>query len=584
MVTSRTDWLSEAWLRRLAGVAVFDRGRRYADAGRCRLLREGDAQSEWLVRGSDEYRVRLALSAHGLDAECSCPFAQDEAFCKHMVAAALHWRGSRGAAGQPSPAGPDAVRDFLLGRPATELVDRLQAWAAKDRVLAAELKAWRAEHEAGDATAWREALDAALRKTRSFYDVPDSGAYARRGAACLPVLRALVRNDPVAAQQACVLALQRIFAVGEHADDSNGSIGDLRHEVHDILLDALRAAQPQGPRALKWLRTWMALQDRDPWGSWDDEPMLEAAGAEVRGHYSRQVAKEWSAWLASARASTQPVAASDALRWKVRSRYIADRRHQGDSDAVLAAMRSDLRGAGDSIELAAELQRLGREREAVQALELAAKAFPGDHHIEDALLDHYARDGCVDDVLAIRRSQLERWPDVEHYEAVRAAAKAARRDADAYRVELHEWARAQERGAGGKRHDGRGIAADVRVLWLLHDRREQEALALARQPGTKLAEETLHAVAAAVARFDPAAADDLYRDIVQARMRVAQSPYAREIALVREWLAVLAPADAARRITVLKADYRAKRNFVAGLQALHGPWATIAPHSASTRP
>jgi hypothetical protein len=31
-------------------------------------------------------------------------------------------------------------------------------------------------------------------------------------------------------------------------------------------------------------------------------------------------------------------------------------------------------------------------------------------------------------------------------------------------------------------------------------------------------------VAAAVARFDPAAADDLYRDIVQARMRVAQSP------------------------------------------------------------
>lgn len=563
--------LSDAALQRLAGSAVFARGEVYARDRRCVAAREGDSASEWLVHGSATYRVSLQLEGDGLDAECDCPYAGDEGFCKHMVAAALIWRERLGGAA----AAPDAMLAFLQERPAAELAQRLVAWAGRDRALAAELKAWRAEHQGFDPAAWREAIDAALRQTRSFYDVPASGAYARQGATVLPLLRALVRHDPAVAREACVLALRRVFAVGEQADDSNGSIGSLLHEVHAVLLGALRAAPPAEPGAQRWLRTWLALQERDPWGLWNDEGMLDAAGPQVRAHYTRHVTREWEDWLSRRRAGgAADGGAWDARRWLVRSRYLADRRRHGDTEAVLAALRADLRSGNEAVELAAQLQALGREREALQALEHGARTFPGDWRIEEALLAAYERDGCHADALAIRRAQLERNPDTAHYAAALQAAEAAGHDREAYRQELHRWAEARETepppalGSFWRRQEACGNHVTVRVRWLLHDGRPLEALALARQEGRRVGEDAWHALALALRGCDVPAADGLFRQLVETRMRRAQSPYAEELVLVGEWLEALPQGEAAERLASLRAAYRAKRNFVAGLERL----------------
>lgn len=563
--------LGDSALRRGAGEAVFGRGQAYAAQDRCAALREGDASSDWLVRGSDDYRVELAIEGGQLRAACTCPHAEDGAFCKHMVAAALAWR-ARLAGSLSTSANPDPMLAFLQDRPAAELAVRLLAWAGRDRTLAAELKAWRAEHAPAAEGAWKEALDAALRKTRSFYDVVDSGGYARQGQRVLPLLRALAKRNPREAREACVLALRRIFTVSEHADDSNGSIGDLLHSVHDVLLDVLAAEPPTGADAQRWLRTWFALQGRDPWGLWDDEGMVVAAGPQVRALYSRQVAQDWQDWL-SRRSAAAPSDAWDAQRWRARSRYLGDRRHAGDVAAVLQALRSDLRGGDEVVDLAATLQGLGREREAVQVLEQGVRKFRDDWRLEGALLAAYERDGCREEALALRRRQLERCPDVANYAAVLQAAEAAGLQRAAYRSELHRWAEAAERTERPELRRWRASAAagtdvTVRMRWLLHDGEPAHALALARQPGCVAAELVLRELAGALRDCDLEAADAIFRRLVESCMRRASTPYREELAIVEEWLGVLPATQAAERLAWMRETYRAKRNFVAGLEKL----------------
>lgn len=568
--------LSDAALERLAGATVFARGRAYARDDRCVPLREGDAAGEWLVHGGEDYRVRLELGPRGLDGDCSCPYAEEGAVCKHMVAAALAWRRRLGgSAARADASAPDPLHAFLQGRPAVELAARLVTWAARDRTLSLELKAWQAQHAlAADPAAWKQAVDEALRKTRGFYDPAASRDYARRGELLLPLLQDLVRRDPPAAREACVLALRRTFRVGEQADDSAGRIGDLMRAVHAVLLAALRADPPVGAAAQRWLRTWLNLQERDPWGLWDDEGMVVAAGPQVRAHYSARVARDWEEWLAHRRTAATPEAEWDERRWRVRSRYLADRRHHGDSDAVLAAIRADLRGAHEVVELAGELEALVRPREALQALELGARTFPGDRRIEDALLSAYERDGCHAECLVIRRAQLERQPDVAHYAAVLQAATAAGRDPEAYRSDLYRWAEEAERVDAlavrqvWRRRDPAAADVTVRLRWLLHDGRSQEALALARQDGHLVGEDALRALAVALRTSDRQAADAVFRQLIEARMQRARTPYREELDLAGEWLAGLPAEQVAERLAWLRASYRAKRNFVAGLERL----------------
>lgn len=567
--------LEDAALERLAGAAVFARGLAYAREGRCLPVRQGAAASEWIVRGSDSYRTTLALAPDGLQADCTCPYADDGGTCKHVVAAAVAWRAQlAGEAPQPSATGADPLRQFLQARPAAELTQRLLAWADRDRTLRAELKAWRAQEEAGlRPDGWKAAVDEALRKTRDFYDEAASRDYARRGEMLLPLLQQLTLRDPQAARAACVMALRRIFRVGEHADDSAGRIGDLLHTMHAVLVEAVRVRPPAGPEAQRWLRTWLQLQEVDPWGLWDDTAMLEAAGAEFRAQYSRQLARDWTDWLERRGNGGDAIEAWDSVRFRVRSRYLADRRLHGDAEAVLAALRDDQRGAHEVLELAAQLEAMGREREALQHLEAGARQFHGDHRLEDALLLAYERDGCHEECLAIRRARLERHPDVARYVAALLAAQAAGRDAAAYRLDLYRWAEQRE----GKpqpflRFARRGAEAlrdvSVRLRWLLHDGKPAEALALARTTGHGAAQDVLRELARATAPLELDAADAIWRELVEARMRRAQAPYREELDLAAEWLHALEPVRRAERLAWLRAAYKAKRNFIAGLEKL----------------
>jgi uncharacterized Zn finger protein len=81
--------LGDGALRALAGERRLERGRDYFADGRVELERDQGSKASFVAHGSDDYRVALALSSRGLDADCQCPHADDGFFCKHMVAAAM---------------------------------------------------------------------------------------------------------------------------------------------------------------------------------------------------------------------------------------------------------------------------------------------------------------------------------------------------------------------------------------------------------------------------------------------------------------------------------------------------------------
>ena len=116
---------------------------------------------------------------------------------------------------------------------------------------------------------------------------------------------------------------------------------------------------------------------------------------------------------------------------------------------------------------------------------------------------------------------------------------------------------------GGARRD-----VTVRLRWLTHEGRIDEALTLTRLAGTVAAQGAWLDLAEAMAPTHRDEAARIFERALRAQMRHAQSPYREPLALARRWLVLLPAARARQCLAQLKAEYRAKRNFVTGLDAL----------------
>ncbi|MDQ1657111.1 MAG: hypothetical protein QOD41_2194 [Cryptosporangiaceae bacterium] len=112
-------WFSDADLRELAGARPYERGSRYL--GKILSVTEVPGGAVAVVQGTDPYLVRLGGRDGQLTGGCSCPFAQEGAFCKHCVAVGLHVLGRRERMdtaplrGYLSSLGADGLADLVLG-------------------------------------------------------------------------------------------------------------------------------------------------------------------------------------------------------------------------------------------------------------------------------------------------------------------------------------------------------------------------------------------------------------------------------------------------------------------------------------
>lgn len=86
-----TRWkiLTPELLRSLAGTMVYERGEVYRQRGQVLSWAEVEESVTAQVQGTQRYEVRLWLRAGQLQYSCTCLFAAEGAFCKHLVAVGL---------------------------------------------------------------------------------------------------------------------------------------------------------------------------------------------------------------------------------------------------------------------------------------------------------------------------------------------------------------------------------------------------------------------------------------------------------------------------------------------------------------
>jgi len=592
--TQRAVWLRATdapFLQGQAGASVYARGESYALGGAVDALSisftDDELRAQACISGTQDYAVHWRVGRDGaVTADCDCPHAQDGYFCKHQVALGLTLHAllvgetlatddaaqkkiaAAAKRAQTQAASQAALRAFLQQHSKQTLADWLWRQAEGDRALMSALKAWAAVSRSGDDwPAIKAAITASVPPARGFLDWRGASAYARQVEPVLTLLRRHAKSNPALGRQACEHALLRLYKAAEEADDSNGDLGGLVEQVMDLLVDTLRAAPPPA----EWVDRWFDLMAADPWGLWHEPDVLQAAGEAVRQRHAQRVAQDWHRWLAknpasaqAARASRYVISSDDIERMTLRRRYLAVLQAQGDVQAVIDALLASAGSAGEWCELIEFCDAHGRQREGFQHALEGVKRFPGDPQCERMLLQAYERDGWDAEALALRRRQFERHPwRAEDYDALLRVAQAAGHDRTAYRNELYGWAEQREQAESGcgPRH-----ARDVslRVSWLLHEKRDQDALALV-QPPHICRDDLLCELAKRLPKAQQNDAVVLLKRVFDAAMLAAQSPYTRPLALVHD-IARRQPSSGFRPwLAWLRATYKAKRNFIKGL-------------------
>lgn len=134
----------------------------------------------------------------------------------------------------PAPRQPPVPLDELIGSLGRdELVEVVAAAADRHEDVERMLRMVAARTD-DDLSALREAVDRGLR-TRRFLDYRESGAWAQ---AAWPIVTELDHLAATTPSRELVELLQRaighVVKVIMHADDSDGAIGDLAHELLNI--------------------------------------------------------------------------------------------------------------------------------------------------------------------------------------------------------------------------------------------------------------------------------------------------------------------------------------------------------------
>ncbi len=552
--------LSDAALRRASSAAIFQRGQAYARSDVVQVLEEETGQmpaARATVMGTQPYEVEVWVDEGELGGLCDCPHAEDGWFCKHQVALALVWRGRLGGelpvpdeaarkkmASATAPAAKrartiedrrEALAEFLRGQDAQVLVQRLLDMADRDGAIERELQQWRKLSElkrgAASLTELKALATQILASGRDFLDWRPTSAFAQRAADVLPLLAQTRARSAEDALTLGLHALRRAWAAMEQADDSDGDIGGLVRAIGDEWLEALRTA---GARPAAFGESYLQLLLDDPMTSFDPAAAEAAMGDAARARFTRCLAERWRAAkdvvMAARAAHAAKVAEARRLRrrepyydrsnerpaglFMLEHLYLAHLEDDGDVDGALAVLREDLPDPVAYAAVTAFLERHGRLREAFANAEAALKAFPDDERLQVDMLRCFERDGWGQEALALRRLRFERWPSVEGYRDPLHAGALAGRDAEALRTEL-----------------------------------PGTLLTLARHLGTE----------------HRAQRTELLRRVLARAMQTASSPYRGELQLVEEICGLLDPAARLAWLVSLRAEFKAKRNFVAGL-------------------
>jgi hypothetical protein len=261
----------------------------------------------------------------------------------------------------------------------------------------------------GDLGELRREVDRGLR-TRRFLDYHESSSWARAAQPVLQELRLAAEKAPSADLLALIeRAVGHVVKVIMHADDSNGTIGDLARELLDLhaqLCDA-RVADPVK------LAQWMVRFSCEDQDFFEIDPVRyrEALGETGLAAYRRAIEQRHA-----------DGSELFAVRWARERLAVLD----GDTDAIVALLGADLTAAHQFIAVCEAMAELGREDNVLSFARRGIAETNGWQvdKLYDLACGVHERAGAPVEALALRRQQHERTPTASTYSTLRRAAEA----------------------------------------------------------------------------------------------------------------------------------------------------------------
>lgn len=396
--------ISTSVLRDRVGDVIFERGRRYAAEGRVHLRRHDDVSVEADVAGSEVYEVEIEAADRGLAADCTCPFAEDGLFCKHMIATVLCWLevesdadvGPRRGADAGSEDVPEAsaeeqsLRTFLAQQDTAYLVDLLLEAGRRDPRFAARLAV-----EAGDSG--RSDLDEvplrnALVDAFSVEDLVDFDAawdYFWGIDEVLDEVDDLIDAGfaPSAAHLA-LFALGLLDEFGDMVDDSGGGLMDAIARIEEI---HLRASQNHEVDVEALADTLVHHAVTSDYEVFYDAPAqyAEILGQEGLQHVRDLLEQRW-------RALPEGLDHFDDDRFAVT--FLRERVAEvlGGAEMLLEVLQEGAASASDHLRIAQLLYREDRPQEALDRIDRGLEADGPDQRLNELAATIHREAGRVD--------------------------------------------------------------------------------------------------------------------------------------------------------------------------------------------
>ncbi len=282
-----------------------------------------------------------------------------------------------------------------------------------------------AAREAGDLVELRAQVDRGLR-TRRFLEYRESSKWARAARPVVEELRTVAASSP--SRDLVVLverAVGHVVRVIMHADDSNGTIGDLARELLEVHAEACDAGVADPVKLAAWMVRF-GCEDQD---FFEVDPVRYAGALGERGLplYRRAIEE---------REDGERVF---AVRWARERLAVLD----GDGEAIVALLGGDLSSPHQFIRVCEAMAELGREEEVLLWAKRGIAETSGwqVEKLYDLACGVHERRSAPLEMLRLRREQHERMASASTHSLLRRAADtmgAWDTERDAARLALRE--------------------------------------------------------------------------------------------------------------------------------------------------
>ncbi len=410
----------------LAGSRIYERGVRYLADGRVERVAGSSSSLKAKVRGTFPYTVELWANKGNPGWSCTCPFAEDGAFCKHCVAVGLMVARGPESIGGAIPE-PD---DVSIGADVAEYVEDLSRerlieivseqserdWRLRDRMVA---EAQVARGDGADTGMWQRRIDSAFTSFHDFIEYREAEEWA---SGVFDVLDGLADLLEAGQADAVVTLAEYVHrsadaAIG-YVDDSAGWLIGIEEQVSQLHHDACEQARPD-PIALA-----RRLADLELTSELDGFHRAAVTYSELLGdtgiaEYRRLVEDE-----------RQPVrddaSRRESGRFAVEQARIGVAIASGDPDELIAVRDDDLRSPYDYLEIARMLVWADRIDEAVGWSQRGLAEFADRTHqlpeLRDFLAALFRKQGRDTDAVGLYWSGFLAAPSLSSYRSLLAEA------------------------------------------------------------------------------------------------------------------------------------------------------------------